>query len=123
LAHGSLQVKQGGDIVVTMNKVDFPGSSGWHSHPGGAIVIVTKGQITTYRSSASDAEDSDDGESRCVINVYNAGDSFIERPGEPLNAVNTGGAPAEVWATFPGVPANTSPRTDLLTNPGTCPGV
>jgi hypothetical protein len=124
LADGSLEVNSGRDIVVTMNTVDFPGSSGWHSHPGGAIVVVTKGQITTYRSVTRDDEEGD-GNARCAINVYNVGDAFIERPGEPLNAVNTdpAGGKTIVWATFPGVPAGTSARTDVSPNPGTCPGV
>jgi hypothetical protein len=131
LSHGSLQVKAGGDIVVTMNTVNFPGSSGWHSHPGGAIVVVTQGQITTYRSVASDQGEGDgDGNdnARCVTNVYNVGDAFIERPGESLNAVNTTPLTttnptrqAIVWATFPGVPHVTSPRTDTLTKPAACP--
>ena len=130
LSHGSLPVKSGGDIVITMNTVDFPGSSGWHSHPGGAMVIVMQGQITTYRSIvSSDGEGEGDGESnaRCVTNVYNVGDAFIERPGESLNAVNTTPSntanptrQAIVWATFPGVPHGSSPRIDTPTKPAAC---
>jgi hypothetical protein len=113
---------------VVRNTVEVGGSSGWHSHPGGAIVLVQQGEITTYRSlGKSDEQEgsrSDDGVSgpfpRCIITRYTQGQSFIERPGEPLNAVNTGSIQTIGYVTFPGVPVGGSPRTDEP-NPGTCP--
>jgi quercetin dioxygenase-like cupin family protein len=109
-SHGSLPLGQGQDIVVAKNTVEVGGSSGWHSHPGGAIVVVQQGEITTYRSVGS----------QCVITRYTQGQSFIERPGEPLDAVNTGSTQTIIYATFPGVPVGGSARIDLP-NPGTCP--
>ncbi len=131
LASGSLAVKPGLEVVVTKNTIKPGGTSGWHSHPGGAIVVVFAGQVTTYRSSGRDQSEEgndragdNDGDSRCVINTYTAGQSFIERPGEPLNAKNNGLSDTIVFATFPGVPVdangNTLQRTDEP-NPGTCP--
>ena len=81
-------------------------------HPGGAIVIIYKGEITTYRSVGN----------QCVVTTYTHGQSFIERPGQPLSAVNTGSVDTVIVATFPGVPVNGSARTDLP-DPGTCPGI
>ncbi len=127
VGHGSLPLKQGLDIVVTKNTVEVGGSSGWHSHPGGAIVVVQLGEITTYRSAGKgegEAEDGDAARSHCIINKYTHGQAFIERPGEPLNAVNTGSIQTIIYATFPGVPKGVvgAQRTDEP-NPGTCPGV
>ena len=52
--------------------VEPGGSSGWHSHPGGAIVVVKQGSLTVYRSLGS----------QCQAVTYGAGQAFIERPGE-----------------------------------------
>lgn len=129
LAHGSLEVESGGDVVVVKTIVSKGGSSGWHSHPGGAIVILKKGKITTYRSVRSVANNDDEdrgGAFHCVITTYDASaasKAFIEIPGEALNAENIGNGEAEIWAVFPGVThPNGSPRTDVSPNPGTCPG-
>ncbi|MDQ2943621.1 MAG: hypothetical protein M3R21_08140 [Candidatus Dormibacteraeota bacterium] len=55
-----------------------------------------------------------------MINHYIAHQAFIERPGEPLNAVNEGETDTIIYATFPGVPLNGSPRTDEP-KPSSCP--
>jgi hypothetical protein len=123
-SHGSLRLQTGKDIVVTVNTVQRGGYSGWHSHPGGAIVVVQAGQITTYRSVRNDEDEEESGSGggfHCVVTTYTAGHSFIEVPGEALTAVNNGSTITTIYATFPGVPVNGSPRTDLP-NPGTCPG-
>jgi quercetin dioxygenase-like cupin family protein len=102
------------DIVVAQNTVQPGGSSGWHSHPGGAIVVIAQGQITTYESVGG----------HCVITTYTAGQAFTERADKALIAKNTGSTVTIVIATFPNVPVGVAnaQRTDLP-NPGTCPGV
>jgi len=37
--------------------------------------------------------------------------------------VNTGTIETIVYVTFPGVPVGGSPRIDVPTDPGTCPGI
>jgi quercetin dioxygenase-like cupin family protein len=106
---GTLVLKWGTDTVVAQNVVEVGGSSGWHSHPGGAIVVVQQGQITTYRSVGG----------QCEVTTYTAGQSFLERPSDTLNAVNTGQIQTIIYAAFPGVPAGGSPRIDRP-DPGTC---
>jgi len=112
MSHGSLPLEQGLDIVVSRITVTPGGSSGWHSHPGGAIAIVQQGELTLYESVGN----------HCDITVYTQGQSFVERPGDVVNAVNTGSTNFIVVATFPGVPLGGSSRIDQP-NPGTCPGV
>jgi hypothetical protein len=128
LSHGSLVVKPGLQIVVVKNTVQPGGSSGWHSHPGGAMVVIQEGQITTYQSVKNeDAEEGRaEGSSRCVITTYIAGQAFVERPGDPIIAVNNGSSVTISYATFPGVPVdsagNTLQRTDQpRPNPDPCP--
>jgi Cupin len=129
LSHGSLAVKPGLQIVVVKNTVQPGASSGWHSHPGGAIVVIQEGQITTYQVVRNDdgEEGRGDGSSRCVITTYTAGQAFVERPGDPLIAVNNGSTVTTSYATFPGVPVdpktgNTLQRTDQpKPKPDPCP--
>jgi len=136
LSRGDLLVKPGLQVVVTRNVVDPLGTSGWHSHPGGAIVVVTDGQITTYRVVRNDQEEdgnqaseaSDSNKWRCAVDVYNVGDLFFERPGEPLNAKNVSTTVTAILiATFPSVPIDkatgkTLQRTDVpQPSPDPCP--
>ena len=86
------------------------GSSGWHSHPGGAIVLVQQGSLTVYESVGGG----------CEIATYSAGQGFVERPGEVDQVINTGAVPYTLYVTFPRVPGGCAPRTDEP-NPGTCP--
>ena len=57
--------------------------SGWHVHPGVAIVQVQQGSFQIYQGS-------------CTPRTVNAGDTFIEIPYEPVRAVATGHI---VWTT------------------------
>lgn len=112
MSHGTLPLDQGSDIVVLRITVAPGGSSGWHSHPGGAIVVVKQGELTLYTSVGN----------RCDVITYTKGQSFVERPGEMNDAVNRGSTNYIIVATFPGVPVGGTPRIDL-SDPGTCPGV
>ena len=109
---GTLPLQDGTDVAMAQITVDLGGSSGWHSHPGGAIVVIRQGSLTVYRSAGS----------QCQTSTYSAGQAFIERPGEVLDVVNTGTIPYVLFVTFPRVPQGVSPRTDEP-DPGTCPGI
>ena|SRR5438105_3481992 len=111
VSSGNLVLQKGTDVVVARNIFEVGGSSGWHSHPGGAVVVVMQGEVTTYRSVGG----------HCDVDTYSAGQSFLERPSDTLNAVNTSSSQTIVFATFPGVPTGGSPRIDRP-NPGVCPG-
>jgi quercetin dioxygenase-like cupin family protein len=112
LSDGTIAFQDGTEVVVAQITVIPGGSSGWHSHPGGAIVVVKQGQLTVHRSVGS----------QCETTGYTAGQAFIERPGEVDDAVNTGAIPYVVFVTFPRVPQGGSARIDLP-DPGTCPGL
>jgi len=112
LSVGTIAFQEGTDVVVAQITVIPGGSSGWHSHPGGAIVVVKQGELTVHRSVGS----------QCETTGYTAGQAFIERPGEVEDAVNTGTIPYVVFVTFPRVPQGGSARINLP-DPGTCPGI
>jgi quercetin dioxygenase-like cupin family protein len=88
------------------------GSSGWHAHPGGAIIVVKQGTLTVYAAQGS----------QCQTSTYGAGEAFIERPGEVDQVVNTGTIPYILFVTFPRVPQGASARDDK-DDPGTCQGL
>jgi quercetin dioxygenase-like cupin family protein len=111
-SHGTLPLRFGTDIAMAQITVNPGGSSGWHSHPGGAIIIVQQGTLTVYHSV----------DSQCRTTTYSAGQAFIERPGEVDDVLNTGTIPYVLYVTFPRVPPGGSPRIDQP-DPGTCPGI
>ena len=109
---GTIPLQVGADVAMAQITVDPGGLSGWHSHPGGAIVIVKAGTLTVHRSIGS----------QCQVTTYGAGQAFVERPGEVDQVVNTGTVPYVLYVTFPRVPPGASTRTDEP-DPGTCPGL
>ena len=118
----TLPLQQGMDIVVSRITVHPGGSSGWHSHPGGAIVVVQQGEVTVYESAGTgeDGQGQTEGDSNCIITMYTQGQAFVEGPGVVVDAVNTGSTDYIILATFPGVPVGGSARIDQP-NPGICP--
>ena len=111
-SHGTLPLRFGTDIAMAQITVNPGGSSGWHSHPGGAIIIVRQGTLTVYHSVGH----------QCRTTTYSAGQAFIERPGEVDDVLNKGTVPYVLYVTFPRVPPGGSPRIDQP-DPGTCPGI
>ena len=112
VSNGTIPLQAGTDIAMAQITVNPGGASGWHSHPGGAIIIVKQGTLTVHKAIGS----------QCLIETHNAGDAFIERPGELDQVTNNGTIPYILLVTFPRVPQGDSPRTDQP-DPGTCPGV
>ena len=108
---GTIPLQAGTDIAMAQITVDPGGASGWHSHPGGAIIIIKQGSLTVHKAIGS----------QCLIETYSAGQAFIERPGELDQVTNNGTIPYILLVTFPRVPQGDSPRTDEP-DPGTCPG-
>jgi quercetin dioxygenase-like cupin family protein len=107
----SVHQKKGNDVVTTQNMIAPGGFSGWHSHPGVALIVVQAGQLTLYRERV--------GGGRCTGETYTAGQLFLERPQDQENAVNNGAVATVVAVTFFNVPHAGSARIDR-TNPGNC---
>jgi hypothetical protein len=85
--------------------------SGWHVHPGVAIVQVQQGAFQIYQGS-------------CTPRTVSAGDTYIEIPYEPVRAVATGRI---VWTTTQITNQGDPPQIPLAayspSNPNPCPGV
>jgi quercetin dioxygenase-like cupin family protein len=109
---GTIPFQAGTDVLVQEVTFAPGGYSGWHSHPGGAIVVFKQGSVTEYRSLGG----------QCQVTTYGAGQAVIEQPGEVHDWVNTGTDPVIVYVVYPRLPAGAKPRADEP-NPGTCPGI
>jgi|SRR5438128_6618894 len=86
-------------------------TTGWHTHPGPSLVIVTQGTVTEY--------DGDD--STCTPHVYSAGgaNSFVDIGGGAVHMVrNESGAVAKTVAVQL-IPAGAARRQDAP-DPGNC---
>ena len=112
MSDGTIPLKAGTNVAMAQITVGPGGSSGWHSHPGGAIIVVQQGSLTVHTSVGD----------HCQTTTYSAGQAFVERPGEVDQVINTGTTPYVLFVTFPRVPQGVSARTDEP-NPGTCPGL
>lgn len=99
------------DVVAQSITIQPGGHSGWHSHPGQAIVVIKSGTFTTY-----DANDRS-----CTPHVYHAGQVYVDSGyGHTHIARNEGTVPLEVHVTYIDVPVGAPFRTDAA-NPGNCP--
>jgi quercetin dioxygenase-like cupin family protein len=98
------------DTVVLRQTFAPGGSTGWHTHPGPAYIVVTQGTVTLY--------DGDD--PTCTPHTYGAGTGFLDPGfGHVHIARNEGTTPVTVIATYLNVPPGGSPRIDA-DDPGNC---
>jgi hypothetical protein len=98
------------DTVMQRIVFEPGGQSGWHSHPGPAIVLVTRGELTLY--------DGDD--ESCVGETFAVGQAFVDSgQGHIHLARNQTSAETEVWVTYLDVPPGGAFRADAA-DPGVC---
>jgi quercetin dioxygenase-like cupin family protein len=84
-----LKTKEASDVYVTRNSIAVGGQSGWHTHPGPSLIIVTVGEIMAY--------DGDD--PTCTPTRYRAGEGFVDPGDGHVHLLrNESSAPAETVA-------------------------
>jgi hypothetical protein len=116
---GKLKMRSEGlaEAIVRQVTIAPGGYTGWHTHPGPAVVIVTSGFLTLY--------DGDD--TSCVGRVYGPGQGFVD-PGYGhvhIARNETGGLnqpaaqPAQFIVTFLDVPVGRLATLDA-DDPGNC---
>lgn len=97
------------DVYVQSNVWQPGGTTGWHSHPGHSLIIVTAGTITDYESD----------EPGCAPHVYTVGQGFVDRGGDHVHMIrNEGSVEARTYAVQL-IPAGATRRIDAPV-PGTC---
>ncbi|MGC1420743.1 MAG: cupin domain-containing protein [Terracidiphilus sp.] len=107
----SLQKTEGSsDLYVEQNALQPRGSTGWHTHPGHSMVIVTMGTVTAY-------EGDDPG---CTPHVYKQGMTFVDPGGEHVHIIRNESDSAAQTIAVQLIPAGSTRRIDAA-SPGNCP--
>lgn len=107
----SWQKTTGNSDVYVQNNVWQPGgSTGWHTHPGHSLIIVTAGTLTAYEG--NDPE--------CKPTVYTAGMGFVDPGGDHVHNIRNEGSEVATSIAVQVIPADAMRRIDAE-NPGTCP--
>ena len=93
-----------GDVVVQKFVLGPGGQSGWHLHPGPAVVTIKSGELTLDQAD-------------CSSRTYSAGEVAVE-PTEDVHRVrNVGATDLEFWVTFLDIPVGSPQRLEPETDP------
>jgi hypothetical protein len=97
------------DLYVQSNVWAPGGSTGWHTHPGHSLIIVTAGTVTVYEGN----------DPACTPHVYTQGMGFVDSGGDHVHLIrNEGGVEARTMAVQL-IPAAAARRIDAP-DPGNC---
>ena len=100
---GSLQKTKGASDVYVQNNVWQPGGdTGWHSHPGHSLIIVTAGTVTDYESD----------DPACKPTVYTTGMGFVDSGGDHVHLIRNEGSVVASTMAIQVIPANAARRID-----------
>ena len=94
-----------GDVVIQKFVLGPGGQSGWHLHPGPAVVTVKSGELTL------DQED-------CSSETYAARQVAVEGTEDVHRVRNLGAVDLEFWVTFLDIPVGSAQRLEPETDPG-----
>jgi quercetin dioxygenase-like cupin family protein len=106
----SLQKTKGASDVYVQSNVWAPGgSTGWHSHPGDSLIIVTAGTVTDYEGHDPD----------CKPHVYKTGMGFVDPGGGHVHILRNEGDVEAKTIAVQLIPADAARRIDVA-DPGNC---
>jgi quercetin dioxygenase-like cupin family protein len=98
------------DAVIQQVTIAPGGHTGWHTHPGPAVVLVKSGEFTLYQAD----------DRACNGTTYRAGQSFVDAGyGNVHIGRNEGAANVELWVAYLDVPVAGAFRIDAPA-PGNC---
>jgi quercetin dioxygenase-like cupin family protein len=107
----SLQFTKGSSDLYVQSNVWQPGAhTGWHSHPGHSLIIVTAGTLTDYESSDPD----------CKPTVYAKGMAFIDPGGDHVHNIRNESSDVAANIAIQLIPAGAQRRVDAP-QPTNCP--
>jgi hypothetical protein len=99
------------DVYVVHNVIAPGGSTGWHSHPGPSLILVTAGTVTNYEGD----------DPSCTPHTYTVGQGFVDAGGRDVHILRNEdpSVPAETMAVQI-LPQGATRRIDKPA-PGNCP--
>lgn len=98
------------DVFVQSNAWAPGGSTGWHTHPGHSLILVTAGTVTAYEGD----------DPSCTPHVYSQGMGFVDPGGGHVHVLRNEGAVEARTVAVQLVPAAAMRRIDAAA-PGNCP--
>jgi hypothetical protein len=105
------KTKGASDIYVQSNVWQPGGTTGWHSHPGHSLIIITAGTITDYESD----------DPACSPKVYSAGMSFVDEGGSHAHVIRNEGTDVATGIAVQLIPAGGVRRIEVPEVPANCP--
>lgn len=110
--HGQSDVYVQSNVWVPVGDSTWPtgGTTGWHTHPGFSLIMVTAGTLTAY--------DGDD--PTCTPRVYSQGMSLVDPGGGHVHLIRNEGKVAAQTIAVQMIPAGATRRIDSPA-PGNCP--
>ena len=106
----SMQKTKGlSDVYVQSNVWQPGGSTGWHTHPGHSLIIVTAGTVTAYEGDDPD----------CTPHVYTQGMGFVDPGGKHVHIIRNEGPVQASTIAVQLIPAAATRRIDAP-DPGNC---
>jgi hypothetical protein len=98
------------DLYVQNNVWTAGGTTGWHTHPGHSLIIVTAGAVTVY----------DGHDESCTPHVYTPGMGFVDAGGDHVHVIRNEGAVEARTVAVQLIPAGATRRIDA-DGPSSCP--
>ena len=107
----SRQKAKGASDLYVQNNVWAPGgTTGWHTHPGHSLIIVTAGTVTAYEGD----------DPSCTPHVYTVGMGFVDEGGDHVHVLRNEGTVEARTVAVQLIPAAAPRRIDAVANPA-CP--
>ncbi len=111
ISWASIQKTKGDSDLYVQNNVWAPGgTTGWHSHPGHSLIVVTAGAVTAYEGD----------DPTCTPHVYTAGMGFVDPGGTHVHVLRNEGSAEARTVAVQLVPAGAARRVDAPA-PFACP--
>lgn len=104
------QTKGASDVYVQSNVWEPGGTTGWHTHPGHSLIIVTAGAVTAYSGD----------DRRCRPRTYTVGMGFVDPGGSHVHNLRNEGTVQARTIAVQLIPADAVRRIDAP-DPGNCP--
>jgi len=98
------------DVYVQSNTWAPGGTTGWHTHPGHSLILVTEGTISAYHGD----------DPSCTPQVYTPGMGFVDAGGDHVHVLRNEGAVQARTIAVQTIPADALRRIDMPA-PGNCP--
>ena len=105
----SQKTKGSSDLYVQSNVWQPGGSTGWHTHPGHSLIIVTSGTVTAYEGDDPD----------CKPTEYTQGLGFVDPGGGHVHNLRNEGTVVATTVAVQLIPAKADRRIDAP-DPGNC---